>query len=92
MPKLDAPFKMEVDASSFAIGATLSQEDESHRWHPVAYFSETLSEAERNYNIYDRELLAIIKSLRHWRTYLVGTPHQTIIHTDHANLLYWKEP
>ncbi len=35
-------------------------------WHPVAYFSETLSEAERNYDIYDRELLAIVKSLRHW--------------------------
>ena len=92
MPMLENPFEMEVDASSFAIGATLSQQDELQRWHPVAYFSETLSEAERNYDIYDQELLAIVKSLRHWQTYLTGAPHQIVIHTDHANLLYWKEP
>src|SRR6266702_1111113 len=92
MPKLESPFKMEVDASSFAIGATLSQQDELQRWHPVAYYLETLSEAEHNYDIYDRELLALVKSLRQWRTYLAGAPHQIVIHTDHANLLYWKEP
>ncbi len=92
MPILENPFEMEVDASSFAIGATLSQQDELQRWHPVAYFLEMLSEAEWNYNIYNRELLAIVKSLRHWRTYLAGASHQVVIHTDHANLLYWKEP
>ncbi len=92
MPNLQNPFELEVDASSFAIGATLSQQDEWQRWHPVAFYSETLSEAERNYDVYDRELLAIVKSLRHWRVYLAGAPHQIIIHTDHANLLYWKEP
>src|SRR6266702_1816434 len=91
LPTLENPFEMEVDASSFTIGATLSQQDKRKRWHPVAYFSETLSEAERNYDIYDRELLAIVKSLRHWRTYLAGAPHQVVIHTNHANLLYWKE-
>ncbi len=92
MPNLENPFELEVDASSFAIGATLSQQDERGRWHPVAFYSETLSEAERNYDVYNRELLAIVKSLKHWRVYLAGAPHQIIIHTDHANLLYWKEP
>jgi len=92
MPTLQNPFELEVDASSFAIGATLNQQDERKRWHPVAFYSETLSEAERNYDVYDRELLAIVKSLKHWRVYLAGAPHQIIIHTDHANLLYWKEP
>src|SRR6266571_3057338 len=92
MPILKNPFELEVDTSSFAIGATLSQQDEQQRWHPVAYFSKTLSEAERNYDIYDRELLAIVKSLKHWRVYLAGAPHQIVIHTDHANMLYWKEP
>jgi len=92
MPNLENPFELEVDTSSFTIGATLSQQDEQQRWHPVAYFSETLSEAERNYDVYDRELLAIVKSLRHWRVYLTGAPHQIVIHTNHANLLYWKEP
>ncbi len=92
MPDLEKPFELEVDASSFMIGTTLSQQDERQRWHPVAYFSETLSEAERNYNVYDRELLAIVKSLQHWQVYLAGAPHQIVIHTNHANLLYWKEP
>ncbi len=89
MPKLEQPFKLEVDASNYAIGATLNQKDELDRWHLVAYYSTTLS---RNYNIYDKELLAVVKSLHHWRTYLAGAPHQTVIHTDHSNLLYWKEP
>src|SRR6266581_3634197 len=70
MPKLEQLFELEVDASNYAIGATLNQQDEIQRWHPVAYFSTTLSEAKRNYDIYDKELLAIIKSLRHWRSYL----------------------
>jgi len=92
MPKLDQPFELEVDVSNYAIGTTLNQKDELDRWHPVAYYSTTLSETERNYNIYDKELLAVVKSLRHWRTYLAGAPHQIIIHMDHSNLLYWKEP
>ncbi len=92
MPKLDQPFELEVDASNYAIGATVNQRDEYDQWHPVAYYSTTLSETERNYNIYDKELLAVVKSLCHWRTYLAGVPHQIVIHTDHSNLLYWKEP
>jgi len=92
MPKFDHPFELEVDASNYAIRATLNQKDELDWWHPVAYYSTTLSETKRNYNIYDKELLAVVKSLRHWRTYLAGAPHQIVIHTDHLNLLYWKEP
>ncbi len=92
MPKLEEPFELEVDASNYAIGATINQKDEQGRWHPVAYYSTTLSETKRNYNIYDKELLAVVKSLCHWRTYLAGAPHQIVIHTDHSNLLYWKEP
>ncbi len=92
MPRLEQPFELEVDTSNYAIGTTLNQKDEQGRWHPVAYYSTTLSETERNYDIYDKELLAVVKSLRHWRTYLAGAPHQIVIHTDHSNLLYWKEP
>jgi len=72
------------------ISATLNQQDEQKCWHPITYYSTTLLEAERNYDIYDKELLVIVKSLRHWRTYLAGNPHTTTIHTDHSNLLYWK--
>ena len=58
----------------------------------MAYFSSTLSEAERNYDIYNLELLAIVKALQHWRHYLAGSPHKIIIYTDHANLQYWRQP
>ena len=51
-----------------------------------------LTLTERNYDIYERELLAIMKTLAHWRQYLIWTPEPFIILTDHANLLYWKSP
>jgi hypothetical protein len=60
--------------------------------HPIAYYSKTLSTAERNYNVYDLELLAIVNALDHWRPYLAGSPHKIIIYSDHQNLLYWKDP
>jgi len=91
-PCLTEPFKMEVDVSAIAIGAVLNQKGEDSKIHPVAYYSESFSATERNYDVYDRELLAIVKALRQWRTYLLGSPHPILIHTDHSNLQYWKEP
>jgi len=91
-PQLTEPFKMEVDASAIAIGAVLNQKGQDGKTHPVAYYSESFSAPERNYDVYDRELLAIVKALRQWRTYLLGSPHQITIYTDHSNLQYWKEP
>ena len=41
---------------------------------------------------YTLELYAIVRALRHWRPFLAGSPHEIIVHTDHANLQYWKEP
>ena len=58
--------------------------------HPIAYYSATFTPTERNYDIYERELLAIIKALVHWRHYLVWTKEPFEIQTNHANLLYWK--
>jgi len=60
-PRLTKPFEMEVDASAIAIGAVLNQKWEDRKTHPVAYYSESFSAPERNYNVYDRELLAIVK-------------------------------
>ena len=91
-PQLDQQFKVEVDASWYVIGAILMQRDEKGKRHPIAYFSSTLNEAEWNYNIYTLELYAIVQALRHWRPFLAGSPHKVIVHTDHANLQYWKEP
>ena len=91
-PQLEQQFKVEVDASGYAIGVVLMQRDEKGKRHPVAYFSSTLNEAKRNYDIYTLELYAIVRALRHWRPFLAGSPHEIIVHTNHANLQYWKEP
>jgi RNase H-like domain found in reverse transcriptase len=51
---------VEADASGYATGAVLSQLQEDGKWHLVGFLSKSLSEAERNYDIYDKELMAII--------------------------------
>jgi hypothetical protein len=89
---LTDPFELEVDTSGFAMGAVLLQKKEDGKKHPIAYYSKTLSAAERNYDVYDLKLLAIVNALDHWRPYLAGSPHKIIIYSDHQNLLYWKEP
>ena len=91
MPDYEKPFELEVYASNYALGAVLNQRDANNQIHLVAFYSSTLSAAERNYDVYDKELLAIHRPLKHWQHYLVGSPHKIIIHTDHSNLQYWKE-
>ncbi len=91
-PELDKPFELEVDASGFAVGTVLLQRGKDNKHHLIRYYSATLIEAERNYNIYDLELLAIVKALRNWRPFLAGSPHIITVHTDHANLQYWRQP
>ena len=62
-PDLDKEMRVEADASDFAIGGVLSMKCENERWRPVAYISKLLNEAERNYEIHDKEMLAIIQCL-----------------------------
>lgn len=83
------PITIEADASDFAIGACLSQPDSTGRLHPVAFYSKKLSPAELNYEIYDKELLAIVVSFQEWRVYLEGARHTITIFSDHKNLLYF---
>ena len=59
-PDLERPFELEVDASNFTTGAVLIQRDDDGKPHPVAYLSQTLNQAERGYNIMDKELLAVM--------------------------------
>jgi hypothetical protein len=66
------PSVVETDASDKAIGACLSQADEKGKLRPVAYLSRKFTPAEGNYEVHDKELLAIIESFRHWRVYLEG--------------------
>jgi hypothetical protein len=89
---MDRQFELEVDASGYAIGTVLMQQQEDGKRHPVGFYSATLNDVEQNYNIYDLELLAVVKSLENWRTYLAGSPHKVIVFTDHMNLQYWRDP
>jgi hypothetical protein len=91
-PDQKKQFEIEVDASNYAIGAVLMQKGEKDILHPVAFFSKTMNDAQRNYNVYNRELLALVETFRHWRHYLHSAAHKVKVHTDHANLLYWKNP
>ena len=76
---------METDASNFALGCVLSQFKDK-RLHPVAFHSRKLSDAERNYEIQDKELLAILEAFKEWPHYLVGTKDPITVYTDHQNL------
>ncbi len=88
-PKL--PFVVEVDASTTGVGALLSQQGTPPKLHPCAFFSRKLSPAERNYDIGNRELLAIKLALEEWRHWLEGAAHPFLVLTDHKNLQYLRE-
>jgi hypothetical protein len=81
-----------VDASNYVIGAVLMQKDDNGKMHPIAFFSKTMNKAQRNYNVYNWELMGIVEMCQHWRHYLHQALHKVKIHTDHANLLFWKNP
>jgi len=91
MPDTTKPFQIECDASKYASGAVLSQLDINGDQHPCAFISKTFSPTERNYEIYDRELLSVIRVLTEWRHYLQGSPHEITVYTDHKNLTYFRK-
>jgi len=83
------PVIIETDASNFAIGAVLSQRNEEGRLHPVAFHSQKFQPAEINYEIHDKELLAIVDAFKHWRRYFEGATNQVQVFSDHQNLEYF---
>ncbi len=88
-PDPSRPFIVEVDASTTGVGAVLSQQQGTPaKISPCAFFSRKLSPAERNYDIGNRELLAIKLALEEWRHWLKGAQHPFIVLTDHKNLQY----
>ena len=91
IPNDEDPFRIETDASDYATGGVLLQKQEG-LWKVVAYRSATLHDTERNYQIYDKEMLAIMQALDEWRQYLLGAKHRFEIWTDHANLTFFRSP
>jgi len=65
LPKREGKFRVETDTSGHTIGGILSQEQEG-KWKPITFLSRTMQLAEWNYEIYDKELLAIVKALSKW--------------------------
>jgi hypothetical protein len=85
MPDLDKPFVVHVDASGYALGAVL-QQDQGHGLQPVAFESRKLQPPERKLAPYDRELLALIHALLKWKHLLIGA--KFTVHTDQEALKY----
>ena len=83
-PDYDCPFILYTDASAYAVGSILAQKCDNGKEHVIAYASKTLGKSERNWSTFDRELWAIIWSIRHFRHYLQGT--EFLIVTDHKPL------
>jgi len=81
---------IECDASGMATGGVLMQYDDNGVLRPVAFMSKKMSPAEVNYEIYDKEMLAIIRCVEEWDAQIVSLRHFTI-RTDHRNLAYFKE-
>ena len=62
-PDLDKKMRMEVVVLDYTMGGVLFMEYEDEKWKPVAYLSKSLNETEKNYEIYDKEILAVIRGL-----------------------------
>src|SRR5258708_10576785 len=80
-----SPFHLECNASNFTMGSVLSQNQEDGLFHPIGFMSKSFSNMERNYQIHDKEMLAIMCALEEWRHFLEGSDQKFEIHTDHKN-------
>ena len=89
-------FFLATDASAYGMGAVLSQEGElNSRTNkpmlcPIAYYSNTFTLTEQNYDIYEQEFLGVLKALKHFRPHVAAMEIPVTILTDHANLIHWK--
>jgi hypothetical protein len=84
------PFTIAADASDFALGSILSKPGEDGQLHSVAFHSRKFTAVEINYEVHDKELLAVVDCFAQWRHFLEGSPHQIIIYSDHKNLTYFQ--
>jgi len=72
---LDKEIRVKADALDYTMGEVLSVKGEDGRWRPVAFISKSLNDTERNYEIHDKEMLAVIRCLEVWRYFLVRNGH-----------------
>jgi len=79
--------KMETDGSKYVCSGIWSQQCQDGKWRPVAYRSKTMEDAEYNYDIQDKELLAIVQAFHEWKRYTRGNRKPLRVLTDHKNLV-----
>ena len=81
--------RIEVNVSDYTTGGVLFIEYKDGKWRPVAFFSKFLNETERNYEIHDKKMLAIIRRLENWRHLLESAKYKFKVWTDYKNLEYF---
>ena len=85
-----------MDASAYSVGTVLLQEGEPNprtqkpMLCPIAYYSNTFTLTEKNYDIYEREFLGVLMALKHFRPHVSAMEIPATILTDHTNLTHWK--
>ncbi|CAJ2641852.1 unnamed protein product [Trifolium pratense] len=84
LPNFELPFEIECDAAGRGIGVVLMQYKQ-----PIAYFSEALSEGNLAKSVYEKELMALVLSIQHWRHYLLGK--KFLVYTDHKSLKHFLQ-
>jgi hypothetical protein len=82
---------MEMDASGYTLGVVIAQEHKDGI-HPIAFHSQSLLDAEKNYDAHDKEMLGVIYGLKMGRKFFLGAQELVRIRTDHKNLQYFREP
>ena len=91
IPNNKDPFKLSTDASNFVTEAVLSQKDmQTNLWYLVAFFFKLLDVYEKNYKIYDKELLAVIWGLEEYKHHLERHLYKVEIWSDHQNLTFFR--
>ena len=88
---LNKEFRVEADTSNYATGGVLSMKCSDDKWRLVAFISKSLSDTEWNYEIHDKEILAVVRCLETWRHFLEGAVIKFEIWTDHKNLEYFMK-
>ncbi|GAU21227.1 hypothetical protein TSUD_11450 [Trifolium subterraneum] len=84
IPNSSLPFEIECDAAGRGIGAVLMQQKQ-----PIAFFSKALSEGNLSKSVYEKELMALVLCIQHWRHYLLGK--QFTVYTDHKSLKHFLQ-